>query len=60
MEHRVDPIHSQKSHNLLILLKSLNKLTPRKTSTKIKFKSESSNYERFSFTVRNKKSHDED
>ena len=39
MQQKVDPIHSQKSHNVLQLLKSLNKITPRKYDQKIKFKS---------------------
>ena len=39
MKQKVDPIHSQKSHNILQLLKSLNKITPRKNEQKIKFRS---------------------
>ena len=30
MSKRVEPIHSQKCHNILQLLKSVNKITPRK------------------------------
>ena len=51
MKQKVDPIHSQKSHNILHLLKSLNKITPRKNEQKIKFRSESNSP--FSHTVKN-------
>lgn len=53
LSSRVEPIHSQKSHNLLNLLKSINRSTPIKGKRKNSFNSQPSISEPFNYVVKN-------